>query len=709
MDKNIIFALDIGTRKIAGLVMKKDAGGCQLLDYAIQEHPTRAMLDGQIHDVEEVAKTIKSIKKTLEDRLKKPLKSAAVAAAGRSLKTARGSSRKQRFSHHEITREEVMALEVEAIQEAQYVLAREEAAIGDKSNYFCVGYSIIAYQLENQKIGNLVGQVGTEIETEVIATFLPRVVIDSLFSVLKRAGLEIYSLTLEPIAALSVTIPASMRLLNLALVDIGAGTSDIALVRSGTISAYAMVPCGGDEMTEYLASHYLLDFNVAEQLKRALLDQETIMVCDILGNNLKLISAEVKQVLQPVTQQLARSIGGNILELNGEAPDAILCVGGGSLTPSLITNIAEAINIAPNRVGTRTPPDFIQIQMGTNYPEGPEGVTPLGIAYHSCTIPPVPFIRVIVNGRELALWNMGELTVAAALLSSGISLTNIYGKPGLGKTVEINGYVKVFRGEMGTPPVIKVNEQDASLETVIHDGDQIEFHPGSDGQEARILVKELVPGAQGKVWVNGESLDLYPVVKVNGVIARPDDEVPDRARVEFRRANSLENILALAGIPASMLQARSFNYYLNGQGNVLQWSPLKIMVNGENAASPEVDFGARVEYSIGSLRPRIRDVLADQQMANIVVMVNGEEIKLPGSSIGIIVNGQPAGLDEELMEGAKLIIDQKSNQAILSDIFKVVDVKPGSTGKLVMQVDGKEAGFTTPINSGSEITLKWEE
>ena len=67
-------------------------------------------------------------------------------------------------------------------------------------------------------------------------------VVESLYTVMERAGMEVTCLTLEPIAALNVAIPKELRLLNLALVDVGAGTSDIAITKSGTIIAYDMAP-----------------------------------------------------------------------------------------------------------------------------------------------------------------------------------------------------------------------------------------------------------------------------------------------------------------------------------------------------------------------------------------------------------------------------------------------------------------------------------
>lgn len=53
------------------------------------------------------------------------------------------------------------------------------------------------------------------------------------------------NLTLEPIAAIQVAIPEMYRMLNIALVDVGAGTSDISVTRDGSIIAYGMIPIAG--------------------------------------------------------------------------------------------------------------------------------------------------------------------------------------------------------------------------------------------------------------------------------------------------------------------------------------------------------------------------------------------------------------------------------------------------------------------------------
>lgn len=709
MDKTRVFALDIGTRKIVGLVLEKNDTVYRVIDVEILEHTTRAMMDGQIHDVEAVAKTILQIKSALEERQGIILDAVAVAAAGRALKTSRGSCYKFRQQLSELSKDEVRALEIEAVQEAQYQLAQEERGDNENNNYFCVGYSVVAYFLEGQVIGNLVGQVGSEVAVEIIATFLPRVVVDSLFSSLNRAGLEVKSLTLEPIAALSVAIPSGMRLLNLALVDIGAGTSDIALVKDGNVFAYAMVPLAGDELTEYLAAQYLLDFDTAEKAKRLITEQDQIEISDILGNPLHLSSQELLQELQPLIDEMTSEISRHIIALNQKVTDAVICVGGGSLTPSLTTSLAENLSIPVRRVGIRTVKDIDNITTDSNFLTSAQGVTPLGIAYNYFTTPPVPFIKVTVNGRETPLWNLGEINVAGALLSSGISLSNIYGKPGMGKTIEVNGYVKVIKGTMGTAPLIKVNNQPASLETSLQNGDRVEFAPGQDGEEAFITGRDLVPAIKGQVTVNGEKLDLEPVITVNGEPCDPDQEVPDRARIEFKSVNSVFNVLRLSGLDEYWLQKKLYKYYLDEREMTIAWLPLEVYVNGVIAEVEQlVEPGASISYKRKPLKPGVNDLLGEHDFLAINVKVNGEEVRLKGKGAGIEIDGQPAGLYDEIHDGMRISLNRDKGGAILSDIFKVVEIKPAANAKLLIRVDGEPAGFTTPIKEGSQIELSWE-
>lgn len=100
----------------------------------------------------------------------------------------------------------------------------------------------IRYQLNGYDINNLEGHKASKISVELIATFLPEEVVDGLYEAVEYAGLNVASLTLEPIAAMNIAIPEQYRLLNIGLVDVGAGTSDICLTKDGCIIAYGMIP-----------------------------------------------------------------------------------------------------------------------------------------------------------------------------------------------------------------------------------------------------------------------------------------------------------------------------------------------------------------------------------------------------------------------------------------------------------------------------------
>lgn len=167
-----VFALDIGTRTIVGLILAQTPKGLHIRAAEVFEHTSRAMYDGQVHDVAAVAEGVRKVKTALERRLKHPLTRAAVAAAGRALKTARGEAQREKSASQEVTPADVRALELEALRAAQESLARNEGQAA-AAGYFCVGYSVTQYILEGAPISELTGQFGREIGLSLIATFLP--------------------------------------------------------------------------------------------------------------------------------------------------------------------------------------------------------------------------------------------------------------------------------------------------------------------------------------------------------------------------------------------------------------------------------------------------------------------------------------------------------------------------------------------------------
>ena len=301
-------------------------------------------MDGQIHDILKVARAAIKVKTILEERIGVKLKEVSIAAAGRVLKTYLVRVDQNLDDEKEIQKDIIRGLELRGIDNAQLKLKEEVG--NDDIEYFCVGYSVVNYYLNDYIITNLEGHKGKKIGADVLATFLPRSVVDSLYAVMDKVGLKIVNLTLEPIAAINVAIPENLRLLNLALVDVGAGTSDIAITKEGAVIGYGMIPIAGDEITEHIVHKYLVDFQTAEKIKFQIGKVKEIHFSDILGLPQMVTSEEIIEYLENHINHLAEEISTKVYEINGnKAPNAVFCVGGGSQIIALTEKIAQILKI----------------------------------------------------------------------------------------------------------------------------------------------------------------------------------------------------------------------------------------------------------------------------------------------------------------------------------------------------------------------------
>ncbi len=224
----VVFALDIGTRSIIGMVGVVEEGKVRIVAIEREEHTERAMIDGQIENIEKVAALAERVKKRLENQLGLTLDRVCVAAAGRALRTRRADFEMELSGTQMIDDEIISRLEAGAINKAEEAFDAENEAVGDSRRFYLVGYTVCQYYLDQYTMSSLKDHRGRLVKVDLIATFLPSEVVESLYTTMNKIGLEVASLTLEPIAAINAAIPENLRLLNLVMVDIGAGTSDIA-------------------------------------------------------------------------------------------------------------------------------------------------------------------------------------------------------------------------------------------------------------------------------------------------------------------------------------------------------------------------------------------------------------------------------------------------------------------------------------------------
>ena len=174
-----------------------------------EEHARRAMIDGQIEDIEQVAKVARHVKERLEKKLECTLKNVCVAAAGRALKTQKAFCEMEFDKAQRIDEEIIGRLEAGAIERAEEAFAQEMDQAGRQ--FFLVGYTVTQYLLDNYPISDLLDHQGKRVSADVIATFLPSEVVESLYTTMNKLDLEVASLTLEPKAPINAAIPENIR------------------------------------------------------------------------------------------------------------------------------------------------------------------------------------------------------------------------------------------------------------------------------------------------------------------------------------------------------------------------------------------------------------------------------------------------------------------------------------------------------------------
>jgi len=487
-EKDLIFALDVGTRSIVGVAGRQVDGKFKVLAIESAEHSDRAMQDGQIDNIQSVGALARAVTDRLEKRLEVKLERVCVAAAGRALRTHKGSFSIEFPENALIGDEQIGRLEAGAVNAAEEEMQGDEDI---RKQFFLVGYSVAQYRLDNYPLNSLRQHNGRRAEADVVATFLPGEVVESLYAAMRVAGLQISSLTLEPIAAMNAAIPAELRLLNLALVDIGAGTTDIAVCRDGSIVGYTMATQAGDKITEAVMKAYLVDFNTAERMKREL-DKEEIRFTDILGQEQRISSGEVRKVIQTPMESLAGEIAKRINEVNGGAPSAVFLAGGGSRLSGLREFVADKLEMDEKRVAVAGS-NFAKSAWSEEYDlNNPEYATPLGIAVSAGLGLLNDSYVVMLNGKPAKLFRSGMLSAQDILLMNGYKFNDIVGRSGKNLTVTLDGKHTMFRGEPAAPAVLRVNGEEASVSTIIHAGDKMEFIPARSGKAASATLEELL-------------------------------------------------------------------------------------------------------------------------------------------------------------------------------------------------------------------------
>jgi len=762
--EQLVFGLDIGTRNVVGSVGYKEGKEFIVVAHSVKEHETRAMLDGQIHDIARVGSTIEIIKNDLESQLGEQLKDVCIAAAGRVLKTITTTVEHAFLEETVVAGEHVHTLDLLGIEHAQQVLEEE-----NDTNYkfYCVGYSVVRYFLNDEMFTNLEGHKANRISEEIIVTFLPEDVVDGLYSAVGMAGLSVANMTLEPIAAINVAIPENFRMLNIALVDVGAGTSDISITKDGSIIAYGMIPHAGDELTELIVQQYLVDFNTAEQVKLDSTSKDKVEFKDIMGIPHMVASKEIWELTEPLVDKITKEVAEKIKELNGnKSVSACFVVGGGGKIHGFTEHLATHLDLVKERVALRGEEVLQMVRFEQDVKKDPLLVTPIGIClnYYSQRN---NFIMIHFNGERMKLYDNSHLTIVDAALAAGFLNENLFPKRGREINFTFDGKPRIMRGEAGESAVIRVNGKGVSLNTPLEPNSSVTIEPSTAGENAVCTLGMLDEYNTDNIafFVNKKMITCPRFMEVNGALKMPSYEIKDGDAIETRNFYTVAQIAEFMDVRVeenadimvnNRLADLSEKVYENFE---VEWTEKEPDFKESKAETNKQDTDIQNLDTINEMNQNADEISLDRKKAgqensgeNLKDLtafgndkianlnhLNEKKEKIPqlnnvsaksykeksertktanAALPDITKSSQAVDLEElEVPRSLSVVVNgmpvnlEGKPEYVFVDIFDYIkfDLSAGNGRAIVTRVNNEEAMYTQILNSGDQIQVYWKE
>lgn len=329
---------------------------------------------------------------------------------------------------------------------------------------------------------------------------------------------------------------------------------------------------------------------------------------------------------------------------------------------------------------------------------------------------PIQYMSLTVNEQVVRLFELKEMTVADAFLAANIRAKQLYGKPGHGLSVNVNGQDIFIPGGHGQPAEILVNCHPASTKTMIKTGDAIQLIEGQDGQPANATVRDIVDDAAIKtITIQHTKYVIEPQITVNGSPTSLDSALNDRDVVTFEIAETVEDVFKLTNNRELLKQFESFYIQVDGKPLYLPEFSAHLMINGKPAKmSYAVQDGDVLTFQQQTF-PTVQRI-ADQMNVlledKIIVHFQNEVLELKKMANEVLVNHVVVSPLSTVPNGAIISFKEKDrNRWIYQDVFRFSNWQLPTTfkGNFTILRNGQPASFDMEIFGGDKLEILLEK
>jgi cell division protein FtsA len=388
-----LVALDVGTEFAKALVLAitPDEEGRlvgSVRGSGRQRQGLTHMQSGTVSDIDAVVANCSRALGEAREMAGLQATSAVIGIAGELVKgtTSNGAVRRE-DPHAPMTEKELQQIveqvQIEALADAERRIAWESGV--ERLDVRLVHAAVVELKIDGYPVSNPIGFTGAQLELSVFNAFAPMVHLGALQSVASQLGLKLLGVIAEPYAVATCLDPGELGDAGAVFVDIGGGTTDVALVRHGGISGTKMLALGGRAFTKGLAERFALSFSRAEALKLAAADGELPE------------QVESESLAEALAEDAAVWLGGVELMISDLAegellPGRLYLCGGGAELPQITAALDgdewwHRLPFARKpQVRPLSPADVVGLHDASGQLATPQDVTPMALAHQALVL-----------------------------------------------------------------------------------------------------------------------------------------------------------------------------------------------------------------------------------------------------------------------------------------------------------------------------------
>ena len=283
--ENVILALDIGTEFVKAVIAERTEDDNLIVIGVGKEHQNMGnMYAGAIADIPAVVSTCEKALSNAEGMAGVISKTCVVGIAGELIKGNTRTVRYRRKDSNKPISDQEMQLIIQRVQDKAGEQAKQEIALetdNPEVEVRLINSAIVSLSIDGYKVSNPIGFKGSDLMIQFYTAFAPLVHISAIEKVCAELNLDLLAVAVEPFAVCRACLGNELESNFSAIVmDIGGGTTDIAVVDDGGVEGTKMFGIGGRSFTHQIATRTGLDYDTAEAVKLQLggvsLDQLTL-------------------------------------------------------------------------------------------------------------------------------------------------------------------------------------------------------------------------------------------------------------------------------------------------------------------------------------------------------------------------------------------------------------------------------------------------